>query len=43
VLTLLQRRVTALLRDLPEGAEFVLAGEATLIALGEVDRLTARS
>ena len=40
VLSALQRRVVELLAGIPEAAEFVLAGGAALIALGEVDRST---
>jgi hypothetical protein len=40
VLSDLQRRVAAILADLPEASGFVLAGGGALIAHGDVDRLT---
>ncbi len=40
LLSELQRRVAAILSQLPEASDFVLAGGGALIARGDVDRLT---
>ncbi|MGH9137757.1 MAG: hypothetical protein ACRD0G_12015 [Acidimicrobiales bacterium] len=40
MLTALQLRVAAIIRDLPEAEDFVLAGGGALVARGDFDRTT---